>query len=170
MRNWKKMFTVFSCLLVLAIGTNHSMAADGDKASSAHKKSHKWLIPVMAAGGFAAGTFIGLSAYDDAINSDSKVWTTAALFGVAGGFAGWWTARKIDQDFRAPGLGQIKPETRKPVPAIARSTGDHKKRSILSDTDRIYPSYLSPSTVEVKKMAANANNEYSVKNKMSCSR
>lgn len=143
MRKWKKMFTVFMCLLVLAIGANHSMASDGDKALRTHKKSHKWLIPVMAAGGFAAGMLLGLSAYDEAINSDSKVWTTAVVLGAASGIAGWWTARKIDHDYRVPGLGRVKPETRKAAPVIAHSTGDHKNRSILSDIDRIYPSYLS---------------------------
>ena len=140
----------------------------------------------MAAGGFAAGMFLGLGAFDDSINSEQKVWTTAALLGAAGGVAGWWAARKIDYDFSAPGLGHIKPETRKAqlecgLPArrpfevlesggqgvrasaeSAHQTGNRSTASILSDIDRIYPSYLSPSTVDAKKIAANANREYSL--------
>ncbi len=182
MKNWKTVSAVLICFFMLVSGTSPSIAEDVEKAQSVHKKSHWWLIPVMAAGGFVAGVFLGLDVYDDAINSDQKVWTTAILLGAAGGVAGWLTARKIDQDYRVPGLGRIKPETRKPVPTIAQSTANHKKGSILSDIDRIYPSYLSlnpapspdysvsPSKLEAKNMAANANSEYSAKNKISCSR
>ncbi len=46
-----------------------------------------WTI-VGAGGGFAAGLFLGLNKFDDAINSDRKVWTSALLGAAAGGLAG----------------------------------------------------------------------------------
>jgi hypothetical protein len=50
-----------------------------------------------AGGGFALGLFGGLAAFDDAVNSDRKVWTTAILAGVAGGVGGYFLGRSLDK-------------------------------------------------------------------------
>ena len=41
-----------------------------------------------AGAGFAAGVFIGLNKFDDALYSDRKVWTSAIVGAAAGGVAG----------------------------------------------------------------------------------
>jgi len=48
-------------------------------------------------GGFAVGLFAGLAAFDDATNSDRKVWTTAILAGVGGAVGGYFLGRALDK-------------------------------------------------------------------------
>jgi len=65
-----------------------------------------WTI-VGAAAGFGAGLFLGLNQFDDAINSDRKVWTTALVGAAAGGIAGGLLSRSVGRAPRvtaAPGL------------------------------------------------------------------
>jgi hypothetical protein len=57
-----------------------------------------------AAGGFALGLFTGLAVFDDAVNSDRKVWTTAATFAAAGGVGGYFIGRAVGN--RASERGQ----------------------------------------------------------------
>ena len=64
------------------------------------KGGSKWKIImtiVGAGGGFTLGTFVGLAAYDDAIDSEKKVFTTAFLMSAAGGVAGFFLGRHIDK-------------------------------------------------------------------------
>lgn len=53
---------------------------------------------VGAGAGFGLGVFAGLNWFDDAVNSDRKVWTTAILLGAAGGTAGWFIGRAVSPD------------------------------------------------------------------------
>ena len=48
---------------------------------------------VAAGAGFGAGVFVGLTVFDDAINSDRKVWTTAVAGAAAGGALGYFLSR-----------------------------------------------------------------------------
>ncbi len=50
-----------------------------------------------AGGGYALGLAIGLVKFDDAINSDRKVWTAAIVGAVAGGVGGYFAGRAIDK-------------------------------------------------------------------------
>lgn len=50
-----------------------------------------------AGGGFTLGVFAGLSAFDDAINSDRKVWTTAVISAGGGAVAGYFLGRALDK-------------------------------------------------------------------------
>jgi hypothetical protein len=93
---------VLSALILLQI----PLAADGRDSQSAPRKSGNtkrvlWTI-VGAGAGFAAGVFIGLNKFDDAINSDRKVWTTAIVGAVGGGVAGALLSRPRRN---APNLG-----------------------------------------------------------------
>lgn len=87
---------LISCESETVFAANYRQQASPQQAVP-KKKSHKWLIPVGIGAGFAIGTLVGLSAYDDAINSDQKVWTTAILSGAAGGFAGWAVSHHLDK-------------------------------------------------------------------------
>jgi len=53
-----------------------------------------WTV-VGAGAGFAAGVFIGLNKFDDALYSDRKVWTSAIVGAAAGGVAGALLSRNI---------------------------------------------------------------------------
>ena len=63
-------------------------------------ESHKYRTILTLAGrggGFAVGLVAGLAAFDDAINSDRKVWTTAALSAVGGAVGGYFLGRALDK-------------------------------------------------------------------------
>lgn len=72
----------------------------GQQSASGNTESHRYRTVFTLAGGgggFALGMFAGLAAFDDAINSDRKVWTTAALSGVGGAVAGYFIGRALDK-------------------------------------------------------------------------
>ncbi|MET0215613.1 MAG: hypothetical protein ABW292_21560 [Vicinamibacterales bacterium] len=70
-------------------------ADPGDRATARQAKASTtsgskrvlWTVAGIGAG-FAAGLFIGLNAFDDSVNSDRKVWTSALVGAAAGGLAG----------------------------------------------------------------------------------
>jgi hypothetical protein len=62
-------------------------AAESQSAPRSNKKRIVWTL-VGAGVGYAAGLMWGLSKFDDAIDSDRKVHTSAILGGVAGTIAG----------------------------------------------------------------------------------
>jgi hypothetical protein len=80
-----------SAVLASLILLQLPLAAQGRDSQSTRKsgttKRVIWTI-VGAGAGFAAGVFIGLNKFDDAIDSDRKVWTTAIVGAVGGGVAG----------------------------------------------------------------------------------
>jgi hypothetical protein len=97
-------------VLVLVLFCNPLRNADAEGS--------KWktiLTIAGAGGGFALGTFIGLDVYDDAINSDQKVWTTAALMAAGGGVAGYFIGRHMDNN-RKVNAYRIQPEIPLNVP------------------------------------------------------
>jgi len=50
-----------------------------------------------AGGGYVLGLVIGLDKFDDAINSDRKVWTAAIVGAVAGAVGGYFIGRAVDK-------------------------------------------------------------------------
>jgi hypothetical protein len=53
-----------------------------------------WTL-VGAGAGFAAGMFFGLSKFDDSIDSDRKVWTSAIVGAVGGGVTGALLSKNV---------------------------------------------------------------------------
>jgi len=53
---------------------------------------------IGAGAGFAAGVFIGLNKFDDAVYADRKIWTTAIIGAAAGGVAGALLSRNVGRE------------------------------------------------------------------------
>jgi hypothetical protein len=85
----------------------------GQQAGTKTAESHRYRTIFTLAGGgggFAAGTFAGLTAFDDATNSDRKVWTTAALSGIGGAVAGYFIGRALDKRSKKTTVTQMREE------------------------------------------------------------
>jgi len=92
MRTW-----IISSLLLCFV----AVGAYGQQSQPAAKKeTATWRTVGTAAGaggGFVVGLLIGLSKYDDAINSDRKVWTAALVGAAAGAVGGYFAGRAVDK-------------------------------------------------------------------------
>ena len=75
---------------------------------------------VGAGAGFGIGMLIGLTAFDDAINSDRKVWTTAVAGAAAGGALGYFFSRGREKRGTSP-AHKPPPLADRDVDALARS-------------------------------------------------
>lgn len=67
-------------------------------------------IALGAAAGFGAGAWFGLHKFDDAVNSDRKVWTSAIAGAIAGGVAGGFLSRDIRRSTEIPRYRPARPE------------------------------------------------------------
>lgn len=83
--------------------------APAAKASSGSKRVVWTLVGIGA--GFGAGLLIGLHAFDDAINSDQKVWTSALVGAAAGGLAGGLLSRNVGRAPQVRATGTIRSTT-----------------------------------------------------------
>jgi membrane associated rhomboid family serine protease len=79
------------------------------KASPSSKRVIWTLVGIGA--GFGAGLFIGLNAFDDAVNSDQKVWTSALVGAAAGGLAGGLLSRNVGRAPQVKAARSIRPAT-----------------------------------------------------------
>ncbi|MGE5359580.1 MAG: hypothetical protein ACM3NQ_11225 [Bacteroidales bacterium] len=87
----------FALLVLALLSVPAAARAQSSGAPKAH--SHKGRVIgtiVGIAGGFALGVLAGIGAYDDAINSDQKVWTVATLCAAGGGIGGYLLGNAID--------------------------------------------------------------------------
>jgi hypothetical protein len=82
-------FTLFDC------GSTFGQQP-APKSSESHKYRTIFTL-VGGGGGFAVGLGAGLAAFDDAINSNRKVWTTAAFSAVGGAVGGYFLGRALDK-------------------------------------------------------------------------
>ena len=72
-------------LVALLAGSAPALAEENSQQKSGSSKGKRiaW-ISLGAGAGFASGVFFGLDWFDDATNSDRKVWLTAISFSAAG--------------------------------------------------------------------------------------
>jgi hypothetical protein len=85
------------CAVPASADTGGRARATRTTASSSTARVVWTLVGIGA--GFGAGLFIGLNAFDDAVNSDRKVWTSAIVGAAAGGLAGALLSKNVG---RAP--------------------------------------------------------------------
>lgn len=93
MKNW-----LIACS-ILALLFNGDWAL-GQQSAPTGGDSHKYRTIFTVAGGgggFALGVVGGLAAFDDARNSDRKVWTTAVFSTVGGAVGGYFLGRAFDK-------------------------------------------------------------------------
>jgi hypothetical protein len=91
-----KKITILWTLLLSLFAANSGFGQQPARKSESSKFRAIFTIG-GAGGGFALGLAGGVAAFDDAINSDQKVWTTAILAGVAGGVGGYFLGRALDK-------------------------------------------------------------------------
>jgi hypothetical protein len=70
--------------------------ANAQSAPSRSRHTPAW-IAVGVGTGFGLGLWAGLSAFDQSINSDRKVWTTVVVSAAAGGLLGYLLTRSKKQ-------------------------------------------------------------------------
>jgi hypothetical protein len=76
----------------------NSLSAFGQQPAPAESHKNRTLFSIIGAGGgFTLGLLGGLAAFDDSINSDRKVWTTALVSTAAGGVGGYFLGRALDR-------------------------------------------------------------------------
>ena len=81
--------------LVLFTG-NSTFAQSAPKKEESHK--YRTILTLAGGGGaFALGVFVGLNAFDDAVNSDRKLWTTALISAAGGAAGGYFLGRALDK-------------------------------------------------------------------------
>jgi hypothetical protein len=88
--------TILGTLLLSLLTSNSGFGQQPARKSDSSKFRVIFTIG-GGGGGFALGLAGGLAAFDDAINSNRKVWTTAILAGVAGGIGGYFLGRALDK-------------------------------------------------------------------------
>jgi uncharacterized membrane protein len=91
---------VIAAFLLVGLAAGSAFAQQPGSQQKESTKSRKILTAVGAGGGFVAGVFVGIDLFDDAINSDRKVWGTAILGAGAGAVGGYLLGRTIDRGKR----------------------------------------------------------------------
>ena len=82
---------------ILAL-VNAGSAYGQQNAPPAESHKNRIVFAVAGAGGgFTLGLLAGLTAFDDSINSDRKVWTTALLSAAGGAVGGYFLGRTLDK-------------------------------------------------------------------------
>ena len=89
--------------LASSVGLRFALAFAGQALAqqppATTKTTHKYrtILPIAGpAGGFVAGFYIGFNAFDDAVNSDRKLWTTSIISSAGGAVGGYFIGRVID--------------------------------------------------------------------------
>jgi hypothetical protein len=87
-------------LTVVGLACASSIARGQTSSASSTRTSVAWTIG-GAAGGFGIGLWAGLTAFDDAIDSDRKVWTSAIVGAAAGAVGGYLIGRTLGDRHRS---------------------------------------------------------------------
>ena len=123
---------IIAIVLVVPAPLVHAQAVGSTSAPQTRSTAKRvtWTI-VGAAAGFGLGAWFGLHKFDDATNSDRKVWTSAILGAAAGGIAGGLLSRDIGGTPRIQPSSVPWPDRSPTLESIPLQT-----RSVVSDALR----------------------------------
>ena len=107
-----------------------SADTSGPSPKASNTKRVVWTLVGIGAG-FGAGLFLGLNAFDDATNSDRKVWTSALVGAAAGGLAGNLLSRNVG---RSPNFG-VRRAAKRQVDAPAASAFSSSPATVKDDDE-----------------------------------
>jgi len=83
-------------VLLLIVTLFSAIPAHAQQTAPSHK--YRTILTIAGGGGgFVAGMFVGFAKYDDAINSDRKIWTTSLVGAGAGAIGGYFIGRALDK-------------------------------------------------------------------------
>ena len=105
----------FAVVLIALLSYGSSVAADTTEAAQGRDFRPIWTV-IGAAAGFGLGAWIGLTKFDDAINSDRKVWTTAIVGAAAGGVLGFLLDRHQSRSANPFRTSSSAPPSDRPLP------------------------------------------------------
>lgn len=88
-------------LLLALCCTTSTAYAQQARPSSAGTRGRVLGAVIGAAAGFGAGLLIGLAAYDDAVNSERKIWTLTVVTTAAGAGAGYAIGARLARGTKA---------------------------------------------------------------------
>jgi hypothetical protein len=136
---------VMLCVVAALLAAGRPVAAQASGAPPPRKTSTArkigWTV-LGAAAGFGAGAWFGLHKFDDAVNSDRKVWTSAIAGAIAGGVAGGFLSRDIRRSQKVPRYRLARPEDATvvlpPIPHLDRS-GDRALRASIRALSTLTP-------------------------------
>jgi hypothetical protein len=85
-------------IAVLLVASTVAPALAADQQTDRPRRGRGRVVGAIvgAAGGFALGLFGGLTWFDDAVDSERKIWGTALGVAAAGGVAGYFVGRSLD--------------------------------------------------------------------------
>lgn len=106
---------IIALTLAIVFGIASSARAQAPAGSSTSRGSVVWTI-AGAGGGFGIGLWAGLTKFDDSINSERKVWTTAIVGAAVGAVSGYFISRARSSRTSLAAPARIVP--RLPAPQI----------------------------------------------------
>jgi hypothetical protein len=129
-------------MLVGALIIVLSSASAAHAQSATADRSRARVLWAVAGGGagFGIGLWAGLTAFDDAVNSDRKVWTSAVVGAGVGAAAGYLIGRAHDRSGRAPAHAIV----------VRRSKPERLERQFLDELARSIKLHapIAPTTVK----------------------
>ena len=129
------MFRFLATSLIIVLSSTSVAQA---QSSGGDRSRTRAMWTVSGAGiGFGVGFWGGLTAFDDAVNSDRKVWTSAVLGAGIGAVGGYLIGRARDSRDRAPSATSVAPKAR--TDRLDRRLLEHVARSITL-SKRVAPS------------------------------
>jgi hypothetical protein len=118
MRNGHTGRSIVSALAIVSFLLSAVPSAQSVTPSQSNPSQTTLWTAVGAGAGFGAGLWIGLTAFDDAVNSDRKVWTTAVLSAAGGGILGYLISRNRSAPQRARPINPRRPATLTTLPIV----------------------------------------------------
>ena len=139
---------VLLILTAVLLAWTPSAAAAQTQTQSRRSSTAKrvvWTV-VGAAAGFGVGAWFGLHKFDDAVNSDRKVWTSAIVGAAAGGIAGGLLSRNVRPGPTFPASRIERPKLLHGTAKLVKEVED-EYRPLLRPGDIGWPRHRDPVSI-----------------------